>query len=258
MDFTDLSGKIVVVTGATEGIGEAITEKLIADGMKVIAVARSAKNLATLEQKYGDKLHAVALDISDTKAVMEFPARLPPEWQNVYALVNNAGTTGAGKRLEGMDTADIEQVLATNTKGPVLLSKALLPALQKNHGHVVNIGSVSGNTAYEMGHVYSASKAALEAFSNNLRLENIKHGMRVSLIKAGPVRTGIHRKRFAHNAALAEKVESLPDQMRPSDVAGTVAYCLKQPPEVSIDELTVTPTGTRFARGTERYASMTR
>ena len=256
MEFRYLKDKIAVVTGATEGIGLAITNKLIADGMRVIAIARNETNLANLKQQHGDRIHTVALDVGDAEAVQALPSQLPTEWQHVYALINNAGTTGPAKPLDEVTPAEIARITATNINGPAFLCKAFLPELRKQKGHIVNIGSIAGDNAYITAHMYGASKAALEQLSNNIRYENIIHGIRVTLIKPGSVRTHIHRKRFEHDLAMGEQVMGSPNQLEAEDVAGSIAYCLKQPPGVSIDELTINATGSHFGRGTERFTGL--
>ena len=179
---------IIMVTGATAGFGESITRRFIANGHKVIATGRREERLKTLKDELGDNLYIAQLDVRNRAAIETLIADLPAEWQAIDVLVNNAGLALGLEPAHRASVEDWEDMIDTNNKGLVYMTRAVLPGMvERNRGHIINIGSTAGSWPYAGGNVYGATKAFVRQFSLNLRTDLHGTAVRVTDIEPGLV-----------------------------------------------------------------------
>ena len=236
-------GAVALVTGASSGIGAAITEALVAKGCRVIAAARRTDRLSDLAAKLGGACHPLALDQTDDGSVATLLERLPEAWRDIDILVNNAGHGVGGKRRFDEGTAaDWVGMIDTNVSGMIRVSRAIIPGmLARGGGQVVNIGSVVGVNVLPNDAAYVTSKFAVHGFSKALRLDYLGR-IRVIEVLPGLVRTEFDEvRRFGDTATAAAYYASFPERLLPEDIASCVAFALGQPPRVTIAELLVLP-----------------
>jgi len=234
---------VSLVTGASSGIGAAIVEKLVADGWKVVAAARRVDRLAALSARLGARCHAIALDVTDPDSVLTLIGRLPTEWRAIGVLINNAGHDIGGRTtFDRQAVDDMLSTIETNVAGMMRVTRAIIPImLDRQEGHIVNIGSNASTAAYAGGTAYVASKFAVSGFSKALRLDYLGK-VRVTQILPGLVRTEFAEVRNSGDKAKADAFySSSAGCLRPEDVAHCVAFALNQPPHVNIAELLVLP-----------------
>ena len=182
---------IIMVTGATAGFGESITRRFIANGHKVIATGRREERLKTLKDELGDNLYIAQLDVRNRAAIETLIADLPAEWQAIDVLVNNAGLALGLEPAHRASVEDWEDMIDTNNKGLVYMTRAVLPGMvERNRGHIINIGSTAGSWPYAGGNVYGATKAFVRQFSLNLRTDLHGTAVRVTDIEPGQILTG--------------------------------------------------------------------
>ncbi len=242
-----LKDKIVFVTGASSGIGRATAEAFAGLGARVLMCARRLERLEklarTLEAEYKTAAHAFRLDVRDRSAVETAIAALPAEWRAVEVLVNNAGLSrGLDKLPKGL-VEDWEEMLDTNVKGLLWVSRAVLPGMiERGHGHVINIGSIAGYEVYPGGGVYCASKFAARALSKALRFDLNGTPIRVSEIAPGMVETEFSLVRFHGDAERAGKVYQGLTPLGPDDIADAVVWCATRPAHVNVSVVEVMPT----------------
>ena len=239
--------KTVLITGATSGIGEACAKKFAADGDRLIITGRRADRLNALkielEKDFSSSVLALVFDVQDRKAVAENLATLSAEWQQIDLLINNAGLA-AGK--DSFDTADIndwEAMLHTNVLGLLYVSKLIVPHMMANKkGHIVNIGSIAGKEVYENGNVYCASKFAVDAISKSMRIDLLKHSIKVTCIHPGAVETEFSLVRFKGDEKKANAAYNGIVPLNGHDIADAIFYCTQLPDHVCINDLVITPT----------------
>jgi 3-hydroxy acid dehydrogenase/malonic semialdehyde reductase len=245
--MTTLRDKIVFITGASSGIGRAAAKAFAREGARVLICARRAERLegleAELKAEFGVPVHAFALDVRDQPAVAAAIAGLPPEWAAIDVLVNNAGLSrGLDKLHEGL-LSDWEEMIDTNVKGLLYVSRAVIPGMvARDRGHVINIGSIAGHDVYPGGNVYCATKFAVNALSRGLRMDLVATPVRVSTVDPGMVETEFSLVRFHGDDERAAKVYQGIAALAPEDVAEAVLFCATRPPHVSIAEMIVMPT----------------
>lgn len=223
-----LRGKVAVVTGATKGIGRAITDALIAEGVKVVAIGRDQDQLESLKGHYGSQVYPVQLDLTDAESIKAFPKALPEEFKNVAILINNAGTTAPIEPFGAQNLDNWESILDTNLMGVIRLTHALIGTLvgQAEGAKIINIGSVTGDIAAEGASAYATSKAALEAFSNNLHADYRKQKVNVSLLKLGRAATEIFNQLYPNDPERVIELQNEPHQLQPSDVVREILHSL--------------------------------
>jgi 3-hydroxy acid dehydrogenase/malonic semialdehyde reductase len=223
---------IVLVTGASSGFGAAITRRFAAEGHNVVATARRADHIPT-----GDRIVPLALDVRDANAVIE---RLPAE---VDVLVNNAGLAKGLEPAQRADLADWDQMLDTNCRGLVHVTRAVLPGMvARGRGHVVNLGSVAGTYAYPGGNVYGATKAFVRQFSHNLRSDLHGTGVRVTCVEPGMCEgTEFSLVRFAGDATRANAVYAGMQALTAEDIAESVHWVTTQPAHVNVNNIELMP-----------------
>lgn len=237
---------IALITGATSGIGESCARKFAQAGYNLIVTARRSDLLDCLKKKLerkGVEVLPLVFDVRDRQAAHDAIAGLPQEWTEVDVLVNNAGLArGLEPEYEGnMD--DWDEMIDTNIRGLLTMTRLIVPAMvARNHGHIINIGSVAGDAAYAGGNVYCATKSAVKSISDGLRIDVAHTKVRVTNIKPGLVETNFSRVRFHGNEDRADKVYQGIKPLTGDDVADVVLYAVQAPEHVQIAEVLVLAT----------------
>ena len=239
--------RIVFITGATSGIGKACAEKFAAAGDHLIINGRRKDRLdelrQSLENQYKIEVLTANFDVQNKKEVFDCVNSFPPKWRCVDILINNAGLALGRDFFDEASLDDWERMIQTNVNGLIYVSKAILPFMvEKNSGHIINLGSVAGDDVYEKGNIYCASKTAVEVISSGMRIDLLKHSIKVTNVKPGAVETEFSLVRFKGDADKASKVYDGLIPLTGSDVAETIFYCASLPPNVCINELEITPT----------------
>lgn len=238
--------KIVLITGATSGIGEACARKFAQGGYDVIITGRRAQLLANLKKELeaeGVRVLALAFDVRNRNAATAAINSLPLEWQQIDVLINNAGLAlGLEPEYEG-SFEDWETMIDTNIKGLLTMIRLVVPRMVKrDSGHVINIGSVAGDAAYAGGNVYCGTKAAVKTITDGLRIDLAHTSVRVTNVKPGLVETHFSNVRFHGNDARAEKVYEGVKPLTGDDIAEVVFYAASAPAHVQIAEVLVLAT----------------
>ena len=237
---------IVFITGATSGIGKACAEKFAAAGDKVIINGRREERLVelklSLENQYKVEVLIAAFDVQNRKEVFDCINSFPDKWKSIDILINNAGLALGRDFFDQASLDDWETMLQTNVNGLLYVSKAVLPFMvERNQGHIINLGSVAGDDVYEKGNVYCASKTAVEVISRAMRIDLLQHAIKVTNIKPGAVETEFSTVRFNGDSAKAAKVYEGFAPLTGSDIAETIFYCASLPANICINELEITP-----------------
>ena len=238
--------KIVLITGATSGIGEACARKFAQGGYDVIITGRRAQLLANLKKELeaeGVRVLALAFDVRNRNAATAAINSLPLEWQQIDVLINNAGLAlGLEPEYEG-SFEDWETMIDTNIKGLLTMTRLVVPRMVKrDSGHVINIGSVAGDAAYAGGNVYCGTKAAVKTITDGLRIDLAHTFVRVTNVKPGLVETHFSNVRFHGDDARAEKVYEGVKPLTGADIAEVVFYAASAPAHVQIAEVLVLAT----------------
>ena len=238
--------KIVLITGATSGIGEACARKFAQGGYDVIITGRRAQLLANLKKELeaeGVRVLALAFDVRNRNAATAAINSLPLEWQQIDVLINNAGLAlGLEPEYEG-SFEDWDTMIDTNIKGLLTMTRLVVPRMVKrDSGHVINIGSVAGDAAYAGGNVYCGTKAAVKTITDGLRIDLAHTSVRVTNVKPGLVETHFSNVRFHGDDARAEKVYEGVKPLTGTDIAEVVFYAASAPAHVQIAEVLVLAT----------------
>ena len=238
--------KIVLITGATSGIGEACARKFAQGGYDVIITGRRAQLLANLKKELeaeGVRVLALAFDVRNRNAATAAINSLPLEWQQIDVLINNAGLAlGLEPEYEG-SFEDWETMIDTNIKGLLTMTRLVVPRMVKrDSGHVINIGSVAGDAAYAGGNVYCGTKAAVKTITDGLRIDLVHTSVRVTNVKPGLVETHFSNVRFHGDDARADKVYEGVKPLTGADIAEVVFYAASAPAHVQIAEVLVLAT----------------
>lgn len=236
---------IVFVTGATAGFGQSITRRFISQGHEVIATGRRQERLDALKKEFGDRIYTLVLDVRDRAGIDAAVASLPAEWRNIDILVNNAGLALGIEPAQRASLEDWEDMIDTNNKGLVYMTRALLPAMvERNVGHIINIGSIAGSWPYPGGNVYGATKAFVRQFSFNLRTDLHGTALRVTDIEPGLVGgTEFSNVRFKGDDSRADSVYDGTEPLTPEDVTEAVWWVATLPKHVNISALEMMPVG---------------
>ncbi len=237
---------MVLITGASSGIGKACAEAFARSGQSVFLIARREdrlKGLAdSLRSEHGVQAEYSALDLRSKEAVLAFASERAALLQGVSVLVNNAGLARGREAIQVGDLSDWDEMIDTNFKGLLYITRAVLPYfVAKKAGHVINMGSIASRWAYANGNVYSATKRAVSALNESMRLDLAGTGVRVTEIAPGMVKTDFSLVRFRDQGradAVYEGVEAL----LPEDVAEAVLWVSQRPPHVNVQELVLYPT----------------
>lgn len=237
--------KIVLITGATSGFGKACAEKFSANGYNLIITGRRNDRIEIikedLEKKFSNKVLPLVFDVRDKKTVFNILQNIPQEWKKIDVLLNNAGLAVGRDFFEEADLDDWETMIDTNVKGLLYVTKAVLPfMIAQRKGHVINIGSVAAKDVYEKGNVYCASKQAVDAISKALRIDLLRHKIKVTAIHPGAAETEFSLVRFKQNEEQAKKIYEGYTPLNAEDVADIIYYCASLPDHVCINDLVVT------------------
>ena len=238
--------KVVLITGATSGIGLACARKFAENGDKLILTGRNESRLADIKkelvEKGADVLTSV-FDVRDREKASQFIESLPAEWQEIDVLVNNAGLAlGLEPEYEG-NLDDWETMIDTNIKGLLTMTRLVVPGMvQRNHGHIINVGSVAGDAAYAGGNVYCATKAAVKVLSDGLRIDVANTAIRVTNLKPGLVETNFSNTRFHGDADRAANVYKGIKPLTGDDIADVADYAANAPEHVQIAEVLILAT----------------
>ncbi|MGN0281446.1 MAG: SDR family NAD(P)-dependent oxidoreductase [Prevotella sp.] len=238
--------KIALITGATSGIGEACARKFAAEGYDIIMTGRNGEKLDSIEAELtgnGTKVLTLRFDVRDRQATRKAVESIPEEWRDVDVLINNAGLAlGLEPEYEG-DMDDWETMIDTNIKGLLTMTRLVVPGMvERNKGHVINIGSVAGDAAYAGGNVYCATKAAVKTISDGLRIDLAHTAVRVTNIKPGLVETCFSNVRFHGDNERADNVYKGIKPLTGADIADAAFYAANAPAHVQIAELLILAT----------------
>ncbi len=237
--------EIVLITGATSGIGEATAGLMAENGFRIILTGRRADRLEQLKNRFGKltPVHTLCFDIRDKAEVDKAVDSLPEKWQEVDILINNAGLAAGMDHFHEGDIGDWEQMIDTNLKGLLYISRKIAPGMiERGSGHIMNVGSIAGREMYERGNVYSATKHAVEALSRGMRIDMLKHGIKVSTVSPGLVETEFSLVRFKGDSERAKQPYKGMKPLTGRDVAEAILFMLTRPPHVSIHDLLIMPT----------------
>ena len=238
--------KIVLITGATSGIGLGCARKFAENGDKVILTGRNEQRLAEIRKELeakGAKVLTLAFDVRDSQQAQQCINDLPEDWQEIDVLVNNAGLAlGLEPEYEG-DLDDWSTMIDTNIKGLLTMTRLVVPGMvERNRGHIINIGSVAGDAAYAGGNVYCATKAAVKALSDGLRIDVANTAIRVTNLKPGLVETNFSNIRFKGDEERASKLYKGITPLTGSDIADVAVYAANAPEHVQIAEVLILAT----------------
>ena len=238
--------KIVLITGATSGIGLACAEKFAANGDKLILTGRNAHRLAEIRKNLTEKgceVLTLAFDVRDREKAKKFLSGLPDDWREIDVLVNNAGLAlGLEAEYQG-SFDDWETMIDTNIKGLLTMTRFVVPGMvERNRGHIINVGSLAGDAAYAGGNVYCATKAAVKALSDGLRIDVANTAVRVTNLKPGLVETNFSNTRFHGDTERAAKVYEGVKPLTADDVADVAVYAANAPAHVQIAEVLILAT----------------
>ena len=242
-----MKGQIILITGASSGIGEATARKFAAEDNHLILNARNAEKLQSLKQEleaaYGINVHLIPFDVRNHKAAEEAISQLPEAFKAIDVLVNNAGLAlGVDKEYEG-DMCDYETMIDTNIKSLLKMTQLVVPGMiERQKGHVINIGSIAGEKAYPGGSVYCATKAAVKALSDGLRMDLYHTPVRVTNLKPGLVETNFSVIRFHGNKDMADNVYRNVKPLTGTDIAEVVYFAANAPAHVQISEVEILAT----------------
>ncbi|MEW5858922.1 MAG: SDR family oxidoreductase [Cyanobacteriota bacterium] len=242
-----IKDKIVVITGASSGIGAACAKVFAQAGAKLILVARRQERLQELadelSKEFSCQLHLLALDVRDRASVESAFSSLPDAWADVDILINNAGLSRGLNKLHEGSIQDWEEMIDTNIKGLLYCTRYLVPGMvNRGKGHVVNLGSIAGHQTYPGGNVYCASKAAVKSISEGLKQDLLGTPVRVTSVDPGLVETEFSQVRFHGDSDRAQKVYQGLTPLTPEDIADVIFFCVTRPAHVNISELLLVPT----------------
>jgi len=238
--------KIVLITGATSGIGRACATKFAENGDKLILTGRNETKLQDIKDELtakGTEVVTLVFDVRDREQARQCLSTLPEEWQQIDVLVNNAGLAlGLEPEYDG-NADDWETMIDTNIKGLLTMTRLVVPGMvERNRGHVINVGSVAGDAAYAGGNVYCATKAAVKALTDGLRIDVANTAIRVTNLKPGLVETNFSNIRFHGDSERAANVYKGIKPLTGNDIADVAVYAANAPEHVQIAEVLILAT----------------
>jgi NADP-dependent 3-hydroxy acid dehydrogenase YdfG len=239
-----MNKKIALISGASSGIGRATAIKFASEGFDLILCGRRKQRLEELKTQLSKQtsIEILVFDVRINKEVEIALNSLPEKWKAIDVLVNNAGNAHGLSAIDQGDVEDWEAMMDGNVKGLLYVSKAIIPQMiQRKSGHIVNLSSVAGKQTYENGAVYCASKKAVEAISEGMRLDLTKYGIKVTNIAPGAVSTEFSEVRFKGDKSRAGKVYEGYDPLKADDVADLIFYAVNAPDRVTIADVTIYP-----------------
>lgn len=238
---------IVFITGASSGIGAACAKYFAKAGAKLLLCSRRLEALDNLSRElkntYGVEIYTFKLDVRQPEEVKKTLTALPQAWKQVQILVNNAGLAAGLDFLQDGDMNDWEDMIDTNVKGLLYVTQSILPQmLERNSGHIINIGSIAGHQVYPRGAVYCATKFAVNALTQGLRMDLLGTNVRVTTVDPGAVETNFSKVRFKGDEEKAASVYAGMRPLTPEDIADTVLFCATRSAHVNIAEVIIMPT----------------
>jgi len=242
--------QIALITGATSGFGAACARRFAAEGWRLILCGRRQERLDELRTELAatGSVHTFPLDVRDETAVNTAIAALPAEFAEIDLLVNNAGLALGLEPAQRCDMQDWQDMIDTNIKGLLYCTRAVLPGMvERNRGHIVNIGSVAGNYPYPGGNVYGGTKAFVKQFSLNLRADLLGAKVRVTNVEPGMAETEFSLVRFKGDDSKAGRIYEGVQPLRPEDVADVVYWAATRPAHVNINRVEVMPVCQAFS-----------
>lgn len=241
------TNRTILITGATSGIGKACAEKFAAAGDNIIITGRREERLNdlknSLEKNAGVKVLVLAFDVQNLEEVNQAINNLDEEWKEIDILINNAGLALGRDFFEEADLSDWDRMLQTNVNGLLYVSKAVIPLMTKRKsGHILNLGSVAAKEMYEKGNVYCVSKAAVDAISKTMRIDLLRHGIKVTAIHPGAVETEFALVRYKGDRVKADQTYKGFKPLTADDVADIIFYTASLPKHVCINDIVITAT----------------
>jgi 3-hydroxy acid dehydrogenase/malonic semialdehyde reductase len=238
--------KTIMITGATAGFGMATAIKFAANGYNIIITGRRKERLQDLKTKLAEyNVDVLALNF-DVRSKQETDAAinsLPGDWKNIDILVNNAGLAAGFEPIYKGDADDWDRMVDTNIKGLLNVTRAVTPLMvARGEGYIFNIGSIAGKDAYENGNVYCATKAAVDSLNRSMRVDLLKHNIRVTQIAPGMAETEFALVRFHGDSEKAKAVYKGIEALTAEDIAEVIYFCASLPQHVCINDLVITPT----------------
>ena len=239
--------KIALITGATSGFGKACAEKFAAHGYDLIINGRREERLNAikddLEKRFNTAILISCFDVRNREEVFTAIKNIPEDWKHIDILINNAGLALGRDFFDEGNMDDWDTMIDTNLKGLIYVTKAVLPLLKKsNQPHIINMGSVAAKDIYEKGNVYCASKVAVDTLSHSMRIDLLKHNIKVTAIHPGAAETEFSIVRFKGDEITAKKIYDGLIPLSANDVADVVYYCTSLPAHVCINDLVITCT----------------
>lgn len=238
----DLRNKIALITGASSGIGMATAKLFARQGVTLILCGRRQQRLDSLQKELASQtqIHTLNFDVRDRDEVVHKIHTLPKEFSEIDILINNAGNAHGMHTIDEGSMDDWDAMLDINVKGLLYVSKAILPRMiERGSGHIINIGSTAGKEVYPKGNVYCASKHAVDAINQGMRLDLNGKGIRVGAVNPGLVETEFSEVRFKGDTERATTVYQGYTPLRPEDIADVIWFAVTRPPHVNIADLTV-------------------
>ncbi len=236
--------KIALITGATSGIGRATAIRLAQEGVNLILCGRRADRMEELKSflEKHVRVHSLLFDVRNRAEVETAIQSLPTDWQPIDYLINNAGNAHGLAPIHEGDPADWDTMIDSNVKGLLYVSKAVMPGMvARGSGHIINMGSIAGKETYPNGNVYCASKAAVQAITDGMRLDLNPYGIKVTGIHPGMVETEFSMIRFKGDEERAKKVYQGVAPLTADDIADTIAFVLSRPPHVVLADIVLYP-----------------
>ncbi|WP_419212993.1 SDR family oxidoreductase [Maribacter sp. X9] len=237
--------KTAFITGATSGIGKCTAILFALKGFNLVLCGRRQDRLEALKKELGKEVqvHTLNFDVRNKEAVMEAVASLPEEFKEIDILINNAGNAHGLDPIQDGNTDDWDSMLDINVKGLLYVSKALIPQMvERKSGHIINIGSTAGKEVYPKGNVYCASKHAVDAINQGMRIDLNPYGIRVGAVNPGLVETEFSTVRFKGDEERAENVYKGFEPLKPEDIADVIHFVVTRPYHVNIADLIIMPT----------------
>jgi NADP-dependent 3-hydroxy acid dehydrogenase YdfG len=236
---------IVLITGATSGFGQSCALLFAEKGHRLILVGRRADRLeklaANLKQSFNTEVHLLPIDVRNQEAISAGIFKLPASWQDIDILINNAGLAAGKDYFEEAKLDDWNEMIDTNIKGFLYVSQAVAKGMaNRKKGHIINIGSTAGRVVYEKGNAYCATKYAVDALNQSMRIDLLRHGIKVTAINPGAAETEFSFVRFRGDQETAASVYNGMKPLTPEDVAAVIYYTTTLPAHVCINDLTLT------------------
>lgn len=240
---------VILVTGTSAGFGKAICQTFVKAGYQVIGAARRLEKLLELKQELGSNFYPLQMDISEITQIDTALSSLPSEWQQIDLLVNNAGLALGLEPAHKANFTDWQTMINTNIIGLTYLTQKVLPQMvERNQGHIINMGSIAGTYPYPGGNVYGATKAYVEQFSLNLRADLAGTKIRITNIEPGLCGgTEFSHVRFKGDDNKAASLYENVEYIQPEDIANTVLWVCQQPPHVNINRIEIMPVAQTFS-----------